>query len=189
MENIEDKYVKKLDKQKTPPDPEIRDQGKAAERVVIELIQQIIPGLVVREATSQEDSGRAQITKDPAIDAVGYLSGHPAIGIQITTAIDSKVRSNKTGDLINRPFMRLPEMTTNDMSIPRSLVFVEAAEVKAFLSDPDITKHPKLARQITESNIASLKIDLMKTKNPKEQELINNLLALFTEAKLILEKK
>lgn len=182
MGNIEKQYVKNLDAQKTSPNQEVGDQGKAAEKAVADFLRSVV-GMETRPATKVEDSGLQQIVKDKAIDIVGYLEGRPAIGIQITTATDSKVRSNKTNDLINRPFIRLFEMTSSDVAIPRSLVFVDAVEIKSFLFDQDITKHPKLARQIIEGNIASLKIDLMKTKNPKEQDLVNKQLALFETIK------
>ncbi len=167
---------------------EIGDQGRNAEKVVIKFFE-LFPGMKVRPATPLEDSGRNQIVKDSAIDIVGYMEGLPAIGLQITTATDSAARLNKTADLLNRPFIRLPEMIPSDTAIPRSLVFIDAAEVSGFLADHDISKHPKLIKQIIESNLSSLKLDLMKTKNPKEQDLIQKLLAFFEKSKILYEEK
>ncbi len=188
MRNTEERYVKNIDTHKAPPVIEIGDQGRNAEEAVIKFFE-IFPGMKVRLATPLEDSGRTQIVKDSAIDIVGYLEGLPAIGLQITTTTDSATRHSKTADLLNRPFIRLPEMVSSDTAIPRSLVFIDAAEVSAFLADHDISKHPKLIRQIIESNLSSLKLDLMKTVNPKEQDLIQKLLAFFEKSKVPFEEK
>jgi hypothetical protein len=187
MKSPEERYVKNIDTAKAPP-LEVGDQEKNAEQAVMNFFESI-PGMEMRFATSEEDSGKSQIVKDKAIDMVGYMGGKPAIGLQITTATDSVVRHRKTADLLDRPFIRLPEMNSSDTAIPRSLVFIDAAEVSAFLHDRDLGKHPKLIKQIIESNLSSLKLDLMKTQNPKEQELIQKLVSFFEESRLAFERK
>jgi len=185
---IENRYINDLDYQKANINPEIGDQGHAAEEVVAEFFRSV-PGMKVRPATEEEDSGKSQIVKDKAIDAVGYFEGKPALGLQITTATDSKVRDQKKTDLLNRPFIRLPEMNPSDTSMPRTLIFVDAKEIKGFLEDRNFANHPKLTEQIIEGNINSLRLDLMKTQNPKEIELINKLLILFAETKRLFDAK
>ncbi|MBX4204833.1 MAG: hypothetical protein KW788_01430 [Candidatus Doudnabacteria bacterium] len=180
MRNIETSNINDLDYQKANINPDIGDQGHAAEEVVMEFFKSI-PAIEIRPATTLEDSGKEQIGKDKAIDAIGYLEGKPALGLQITTATDSKIRNQKSNDLLNRPFIRLPEMKTTDTAMPRTLVFIDAAEVKSFLQDHNFDNHPKLKHQIVESNVNSLKLALMKTQNPKEQELINKLMVIFRE--------
>jgi hypothetical protein len=187
--SIEQRYIHNLDYQKHHPElEEVGDQGRAAEEAVIEFFKSI-PGMDIRTATAEEDSGALQIVKDKAIDAVGYLEGKPSLGLQITTSTDNKTRDQKKADLLNRPFIRLPEMKSADVSMPRSLVFVDAKEVKEFFKDRNFDNHPKLTQQIIESNINSLRLSLLKTKNPKEIALINKLLALFTETKKLLKEK
>ena len=188
MKSPEEKYAKSMDTRKAPPLLEIGDQGKNAEQVVMEFFESI-PGMNMRFATPEEDSGKSQIVKDAAIDMVGYMEGKPAIGLQITTATDSVVRQRKTSDLVARPFIRLPEMNSSDTAIPRALVFIDAAEVSAFFHDRNLDKHPKLIQQIIEGNLNSLKLDLMKTKNPREQELILKLVTFFEESQVLLEQK
>ena len=189
MKSPENRYIKNLDEQKAHLNPEIGDQGKEAEKAVDEMLPFLIPELKLRPATSLEDSGKDQIVKDKAIDRVGYLGERPAIGLQITTATDSAIRSSKSQDLLSRPFIRLDEMTAADTAIPRALVFLDAEEVKSFSIDHDISKHIKLASQIIEGISNSLKLDLMKTKNPKEQDGINELLRRLDESKKILKEK
>jgi hypothetical protein len=179
MRTQEEHLIGQIDAQKAPS-LEIGDQGKAAEEVVIEFFKSI-PKMDIRPATPAEDSGRKQIVKDLAIDAVGYLDGEPAIGLQVTTATDSLARNKKKAELLDRPFLRLSEMGSSGTAIPRALVFLDAAEVKAFMGDRDMSQHPKLTQQIRESTINSLKLDLMKTKNPREQALIETLLLLIAE--------
>src|SRR3989338_8649124 len=107
MKSPENRYIKNLDEQKAHLNPEIGDQGKEAEKAVDEMLPFLIPELKLRPATSLEDSGKDQIVKDKAIDRVGYLGERPAIGLQITTATDSAIRSSKSQDLLSRPFIRL----------------------------------------------------------------------------------
>lgn len=182
MNNIEDSIIKKMSASKTPTNADIEAWGKIAEEVIIEFLH-IISGMRVRHATPEEDSGKHMIIKDAAIDAVGYLDEIPAIGFQITTAISKGAREEKTRDLMARPFIRLPEMTPKDTAIPRVIVFVDREEIIGYISDHDLKKHPRIIDQVVESNINSLKLDLMKTKNPREQELIEKLMLVFTRGK------
>lgn len=183
MSSMEDKIINRLDSRKPDSQAEKEVYGREAEKVAIEFIQSI-SGLRVRSATPAEDSGLSQIGKDPAIDAVGYLDEKPAIVFQITNSDDKRVQQEKTRDLLERPFIRLLEMAPQDTAIPRVLVFLDRVEVWAFMGDTshNIKKHPRLRKQITDGVLNSLRFDLMKTKNPKEQELIQKLMTQFTNS-------
>ncbi len=113
---------------------------------------------------------------------MGYFRGRPALGIQITTARDNKIKAEKYADLANRPFIRLPEMRPTDAAMFRSLVFLDAPDdIQGFRKDRDFSKHPLLEKQILESSINSFKYTLTRTKNPKEKELIQTFLNVFIE--------
>jgi hypothetical protein len=157
------------------------DIGKEAEQALLDALS-LIPGMRVRHATPEEDSGRQEIVKDPAIDVVGYVGEKPAFAVQLTTASDSVVLAKKKQELLDRPFIRLRngEMGPGDTAIPRALVIIDAKSAHEYFTDPDITKHPLLRRQIADGLILNMKLALMKTKNPKEQQLVHGLLDAFT---------
>lgn len=172
-------YIHHLDKELHPES----DKGKEAERVVIEFFQKAFPGKVeVRPADEEEDSGKG----GQIVDAVAYLDGKAAMGLQITTATDKEARLKKMEEMRQSPFIRLPkEMQPKDPNIPRVLVFLEQKEVKSYQDDPqhDLKQHRRLSQQILESSINSLKFDLLMTKNPREIHRINTLLSLLEQEK------
>lgn len=176
--SVEERYIRQIDSTKAPPLEKVGNQGRPAEEAIIEFLK-TLPGITIRLSTSTEDSGLKQIGKDPAIDAVGYINGKPAFVLQITTATDSKARREKETDRLNRPFIRLPEMSRPDPAIPRLLIFIEAKEVAEFMKDRNFSKHPKLMKQIINGYINNLKLSQLQTKLPKEQTLINELLNLL----------
>ena len=51
---------------------ELGDVGKEAERALLEALL-TIPGMKARPATEEEDSGREEIVKDPAVDVIAYI--------------------------------------------------------------------------------------------------------------------
>ncbi len=182
MATIEDRIVRRIDAVRQPASQEVSDQGKAAEAAVIQFFN-LIPGMHIRAATPDEDSGKSQIVKDKAIDAVAYMNGKPVLGLQITTATDSVARYEKRTDLLQRPFIRLREMKLSDSAIPRALVFIEAKAIKDFLSEKDFKKQPAMALQILSSCIASLKLALMNTEINAEQHAINKLMTVLERQK------
>jgi hypothetical protein len=192
MGNPEMSYIHHLDREKIPP-PESRDvgdQGKKAEDVVIEFLKARFPNMEVRHATPEEDEGnRGDIGTKKIIDAVAYLENKPALGLQITTATDSVARRKKLQELQDMPFLRLKEMKPRDKAIPRSITFVEAEQVLSYVQDHNFEQHPKLSMQILESNINSLKFDLLKTKNPEEINRLQDLVAMFEAAKQEIEQQ
>ena len=172
MGNPEISYIHHIDDSRRPPTPEVGDQGKNAEGVVLDFFSEKIPRMKMRRATPEEDSGFGK-----AIDAVGYLDNKPALGLQITTATDSVARQKKLGELQDRPFLRLSEMNPQkDPAIPRAIAFLEAQEVAGYLNDRDFSKHPGLMKQILESTVSSLRFDLTQTKNPQEIERLQGLI-------------
>ena len=183
MSSTEDSIIRRIDQQRSGiSQAEMIEHGRKAEKIITQFLG-TISGLEVRPATKIEDSGKLGIVKDLAIDAVGYIDGKPAIGFQITIANDKGVRQEKAADLMNRPFIRLSEMNNTDTAIPRTLVFVDHEEMRRFLMDNDKSKHPKIMEQIKESVMNSLRLVLMKTKNAKEQELIQSLMILFSRTR------
>lgn len=157
---------------------ESKSIGLMAEDVIIDFFNEKFPGQIsVRPATHEEDSGHEHATESKQIDAVAYNNnGIPIMCIQITTATDSVVRMKKMQQLINKPFVRLDEMKSNDKAIPKVLVYVDASEVDSFLSDHDFLKHPKIADQVLESAIQCLKFVSTKTKIKDEQQRIKDLM-------------
>lgn len=161
------------------PDKGAGDQGKPAEKVVRDVLQSVL-GMRTREATPKEDAGSLQIGRGKQIDAVGYMSGSekPAIAFQVTTATDSVVLKKKKEELSDNPFTRIDlEMKPSDIPIPRVVIWVDAAEVKAFLDDHDLAQHPKLKAQVLQSLDASLRFVILKTQRQEEKKIAQDLLA------------
>jgi|GEM_PF-5705931 len=158
------------------------DVGKDAEQALLDALA-LVPGMEARHATAEEDSGRQEIVKDLAIDVIGYFAGKPAFAVQLTTATDSLVLYKKKQELLDRPFIRLRngDMGPNDTAIPRALVIIDATSARKYHADPHIEKYPQLQKQIEDGLILNMKYALMKTKNPKEQQLVNGLLTAFSE--------
>jgi hypothetical protein len=179
MGNPEMGWISHIDRERHLPPSEMGDLGKPAEGIVIDFIKSRFPRMQVRPATKEEDSGYGKI-----IDAVAYMDGRPIMGLQITTATDSVARNKKMEELKNKPFIRLPEMDPKlDSAIPRTITFLEAKEVAAYIRRPDFNSHPSLAKQILESNINSLKFDSLQTKNGEEILRLNRLIIML-EAEL-----
>lgn len=190
MSKMEDDVIRRVDSAKGLTQAELEAHGREGEKVIIELLQ-AVPGIRVRLATPTEDSGQKTNApnkyshseifgrSDLAIDAVGEINEKPAIAFQITVSNNKFARQKKMEELKERQFVRLPVMNATDTAIPRVLVFVDHEEMRRFLIDRNITRHPKITEQIKESILNSLRFDLMKTQNPKEQELINKLMVIL----------
>lgn len=165
-------------------------EGFEAEFAVEDFFNAHYPKMATRRSTAKEDAGITQQKMGKAIDLIVYSkedSGRPMLGLQVTTALDSKVRLKKMDELKQHPFLRLDEMKATDASIPRVLIFVDASEVSRYTEDKDFKLHEKLSSQILESIINSLKFDLLQTKNPKEQtELKRQILMWESEAKMFI---
>jgi len=137
MYNPENRYISSIDNINNSV-PEIpKPLGFDAEDLVIDFLSSQFPNIEVRHSTQEEDSGVKQITKGKQIDAVAYMSGLPAMVMQITTARDPKVRSEKMSQLRDNPFVRLDEMKPQDPSVPKVLISVDANSTEAYLKDKD----------------------------------------------------
>ena len=172
--------------------PELTGQGKMAENVVIEFFKMNFPSMQVRKATAKEDAGQVGFGPAKTVDAVAYLDQKPAMALQVTSSTGEQFeeyRKKKLMELKNKPFLRLEEMSSHDVAIPRALVFVEPNELKKFIADHDFAKHPNLGKTILDSTLNSLKFDLLQTKNPKEIDRLRQLISLIDEQKMILDKK
>lgn len=178
MPGLEGRYPQNLDRDF---DKQERTEGKPAEEVVVNFFK--MSGFEARFASPLEDEGRVDIGRKQIIDAVAYLEGRPALGLQITTNDSKEVREKKLAEMRSKPFIRLDEMKSKDLSIPRVLVFLDGAKVNKFKQNPDYNSNPELALQILDSAINSLKFDLVQTKNPLEQKAVNQLLGMMEEEK------
>jgi hypothetical protein len=178
----ESSHINHTDHDKGMPLNESKEAGNIgfeAEEAVMDYFSKEFPEFMVRPATPEEDRGQDGISSGKQIDSVLYLGEQPSAGLQITTATDSKVRLKKMTELKNRPFVRLREMNLQDTSIPKAIIFVEAGDVRSYMEDRNLSKHPGLTNQILDSFENSLKFDLLQTKNPKEQKKIAEILSLL----------
>jgi hypothetical protein len=157
--------------------------GYDAEDVVVDFFKSEFKGIEVRKATLDEDRGNTGIDTGKQIDAVLYWDHKPSLGLQITTAIDSKVRMKKMNELKNKPFIRLDEMNRGDTAIPKVLIFIEPRDVNSYLENKDWSAHSHLGNQILLGLENSLKFDRLQTKNQSEQKKIDEMLILLEEHK------
>ncbi len=179
MASPENSYIRNIDNSNIPPQDIREGLGFDAEAVVLDFFNKNFEGLTVRASTGSEDSGVRQIEKGKQIDAVAYMNGESAMCMQITTARDPNIQKEKMRQLQENPFVRLSEMKPQDTSIPKVLIGLDPKEIEAFLSDHDFSMHPKISEKILKDTILSLKFDLSKTQNKKEQDKIKNLVAFF----------
>lgn len=169
MRGIEEQYIHNLDRQ--PPPANKPERGFEAESFAIGFLNQM--GLETRFSTWSEDQGRrgeADIGPKQIIDGVSYIDHRPVMAPQITINTSKQMREKKLQEMRDKPFVRLPEMTAKDLSIPRVTI--------AF--DPKSNEAPL---QIIDSCIVSLTYDLNRTKNPLEQKAVRELIELFKEQK------
>lgn len=184
MGNPEAGYINRIDRErqsKSPPEHEGR--GKDAEGLVIEFLQTQFPTMRLRAATPEEDAGNRGANVGKRIDAVAYLEGKPALGLQITTSMMEGIRKKKIREIQDHPFIRLAEMRTGDIAIPRAIIFADIDEVEGLMEDHDFEKHVKFAQGVLEGISISLQYVLKQTKNPNEVEKLNELIGLFEKEK------
>jgi hypothetical protein len=166
-----------------------------AEKVCLEVLSEVPGILEARETTAAEDSGLRQITKDLAIDGVVYDAGdeetlptsvkeHPTLAIQVTIASDSVVLNKKRQELLERPFIRLPEMQRDDVAIPRALIVLKPEDVRAYQADPNVMHHPEIRKVILKGLVANMQFMKTKTKNPREASHVDLLRKRFEDALL-----
>ena len=161
------------------------ENGRAAEETVINFFSSLNdPDIRVRPATPQEDSGYVgEGVGSKMIDVVVMQRDAesrreiPSMAIQVTTAQSQDIRLKKMEEMKNMPFMRLYDMKPQDTAVPRVVVFLDPGEVEKFQSDPSFERNPKLVEQIFAGVENSLAFDKLQTKNPKEQQRIDSLLA------------
>jgi hypothetical protein len=175
---------------------EVDELAKLAETACLETLR-LIDGMQVRESTDIEDSGLRQIVKDLAIDGVAYdtktevaeeptrkpMRIPPSIALQVTIASDSVVRAKKQQELVDRPFIRLPEMRLKDVAIPRALVVLDADSMKQYAADRDIVHHPDIRRKVLKNLEVNMDYMLTRTLDTKEQEHLRHLRSRFKDAR------
>lgn len=176
-------YIEQLDRENA-----VTGQGRAAEEVVIDFFKRNFPNMTVRPATPREDSGFAgQGVGSKMIDAVVYARERnrliPAMALQVTTNTSRWGIEKKMEEMKDMPFVRLPEMKSDDVAIPRALIFLKPAQVQAFTEDRDFTRHQGLVLQILQSAIRSLEFDLARTQLDREKFHIQSLLATLEQEK------
>jgi hypothetical protein len=172
--SIEQSYINRLDR---PSDSEITERGIMAEMAVTDFFNSGIEGFNARMSTVEEDSGLHDIGQRQTIDVVAYKNGRAVVGIQVTSAMDPTTQMEKLKGLKTQPFIRLPEMNTRDLAIPKTVVFLPHETTDEYMSDRDLTRHPEVAIQIIDGMIKSLQFDLTQTKNPQEITAVNSLIS------------
>lgn len=158
------------------------DLGHRGEELVVDFFRHM-KKFETRLSTTVEDSGVIDIGPRQTIDAVAYLEGQPAMGLQITTAASKEVRAKKLQEMRDHPFLRLPEMKPGQPAIPRVLVYLDRKNVATADSGDGQQASPEAALQILESAINSLQFDLTQTKNPSEITAVKNLISILQEEK------
>jgi hypothetical protein len=161
-DSIENRYIQQLEPKE--------DRGFETEDVVIKFLN-TLPHFDVRYSSEDEDSGRKKIIKGLQLDAIAYIEGRPAMGIQITSGGSSKNQTEKIRQMKDKPFLRLPEMKTSETAIPKVLVYL------------DSDKDPELAIHVLDGILNSLKFDLTQTKNPQEKLAVNKLIQIIEDDK------
>ncbi|MBX4191697.1 MAG: hypothetical protein KW804_02785 [Candidatus Doudnabacteria bacterium] len=172
---LEQYYVNKIDRKRERR--ELSGQGKPAEKIVFDF-HNGVTGMESRYATEEEDKG-PEVGGKQTVDVIFYREGKPALASQITTDIEKGAIKKKLEEIKNHPFIRLEEMGSNDVAIPKSLIYLDAKQVSGFTKDPDFNKHPELALQIIDSHVKSLIFDISQTQNPLEQKAAQELIAFF----------
>ena len=182
--NLENRYVNHIDaKTDSKKSWEARmGQGKPAEQFIA-MFYGGLPGFQGREATPDEDKGKEKGGRQ-TVDVVAlFKDGRPAFATQITTNDSKDMMIKKLQEMRDNPFIRLDDMRTQDVSIPKVLVVLDPKQVKSFFEDPLIRKHPELMLKVIEDHIRSFTYDLSQTKHPPQQEAVRELIRIFTEEK------
>lgn len=175
--SVENRYIHEIDAPKLQRESQVPRQGRPAENITSDFFK--ASGFETRFSTEAEDEGRVDIGNKPTIDAIVYEKGKPIMSLQITTSEFQGIREKKMTEMKKKPFVRLDEMLSNDTSIPKILIYLDAKNVKTFDQEPDFSQHPEIAIQILDSSILSLKFDLSQTKNPLEQNAVQKLIEMF----------
>jgi hypothetical protein len=161
-----------------------RELADAAEDAVTDFLKGFIPGVEVRKSTEEEDSGSKQIVRGAKIDRVVIINKKPVMAIQVTITGNERVLRAKQEDVENRPFVRLGEMRPQDPAVPKVLVTLNGRTIEVFEDDgKNFDDHKEILMRILNEIRKWLEIDLLKTKNPEEQERIKRLEEIFSMEK------
>jgi len=160
---------------------ELEGQGPVTEQLVVDFLNNEIPGLTARYSTRAEDHGIEIGGKE--IDVVAYLEGKPAMAFQVTSQFQKGELARKRDHARDYPFVRLQELKNQDPAIPRVSLVLEALEVSNFAKNPNFAAHPELAIKILDRILLNLEFDLRKTANPIEQTAVKKLIPIFEETK------
>lgn len=177
---VENLYIKRIDSQRITS--ELGGQGLPAEEFVARFYEGI-PGFKTRFSTTEEDKG-PEIGGGQTVDlVVSFPDGKPAFATQITTSALKGFMDKKIQEMRDHPFVRVEGMKSQDLSIPKILISLDAGQIKNFFLDPNMKKHPELSLKVINDHIKSLTFDLSQTKNPPQQEMVSELIHIFTEEK------
>jgi hypothetical protein len=166
--------------------------GPEAEHAVFSFFNESMPGMRARMATRKEDHGQRDpkshraiggFNSGEAVDVVAYLENKPAIAIQVTASSNPNIQGEKMRQIMERPFVRLAEMTGRDNAVPRALIWLSPEQVRAFSQDPDFNHHEGVRLQILNSIELSLMFDMRQTQNPAEQGRLDELIGLLQKEK------
>ena len=181
-QQIENLYVRRIDEQRLGPVNEIRGQGLPAEEFVARFYEGI-SGLKVRFSTPEEDKG-PEIGGRQTVDlVVSFPSGKIAFATQVTSSAQKGVMEKKIKEIFDHPFVRPEGIKTQDLSIPKVLVSLDAGQVKDFFTNPNMKQHPEMLLKVIDNHITSLTFALSQTRYLPQQKEVQELIRIFTEEK------
>ncbi len=135
------------------PQQEKLSLDKLADKVFIDILSRI-PGVKMRFATPEEDSGVVSIDRSLAVDVVGYKDGKHAFTAQITTASTQDKIDKMKRQMLAMPFVqtsKLSDHLENDPPlVPRFNIRIDNGTMRKFELNPDIDAHPDIKKTIRE---------------------------------------
>lgn len=159
-ENI---YIGNIDAQNRDTDRE----GQIGEWAIMEITKKVVPDLIIRYSSPEEDAGSKRIGKGKSTDLVSYWSDKPntpSIAIQASVAEGRQNIAEKFNLLKNEPFTHIEGKAT-----PRAIVILNRSEAMAFNSDNDLEQHKKLVIEYFDWLIKSLRFGEQVNKDPKQR--------------------
>ncbi len=165
------------------PKPEYQTKGMMAEELILNTINNNFKEFKARLSTLEEDSGRKDIGMRQTIDIVVYdhNTDRPVMALQVTCNNSKEKMQKKMRELMDHPFVRLPEMKSKDHAIPKGLIYIEEDKVDTYAGDPEFANSPEVLLRFIDGAVNSLKADLLLTKNPLEKKAIEDLIKSLTQ--------
>ncbi len=177
---VETRTHKRIDADRSPE--RTMETSKDAERIVIDFFNKYFRDVIkVRPASYLRDAESMMTATAHNIGVIAdYTDREPAMLMEITTAKDV---TDSIKQLKDHPSIKLHEGKKYEPSVPKIMIRLEPEAVDEFMGDYNFEKHPKLEQRILEDTIASLKFDLIKTRNYAEMRQIQYLLDVFSGQK------